>query len=132
MIKCLEDHSVEPPRIRHVWDESMIIASQPPFICVSRPTRTIRFVTTMRTFLRDLPREIRKRTYPFAIRVIHSKAELIAAVDLYMDRTTTIPWVNGTCPIFWTFHTSLMRIAMRYWSISMKIYQIGTCLMPRI
>jgi hypothetical protein len=40
----------------------------------------------MRTFLRDLPREIRKRTYPFAIRVIHSKAELIAAVDQYMVR----------------------------------------------
>jgi hypothetical protein len=40
----------------------------------------------MRTFLRDLPREIRKRTYPFAIRVIHSKAELIAAVDFYMVR----------------------------------------------
>jgi surface protein len=38
----------------------------------------------MRTFLRDLPREIRKRAYPFAIRVIHSKAELIAAVDQYM------------------------------------------------
>jgi Mycoplasma protein of unknown function, DUF285 len=37
----------------------------------------------MRTFLRDLPREIRKRTYPFAIRVIHSKAELIVAIDQY-------------------------------------------------
>jgi surface protein len=37
----------------------------------------------MRTFLRDLPREIRKRAYPYAIRVIHSKAELIAAVDQY-------------------------------------------------
>jgi Mycoplasma protein of unknown function, DUF285 len=42
--------------------------------------------TMMRTFLRDLPREIRKRSYPFAIRVIHSKAELIAAVDQYMVR----------------------------------------------
>jgi surface protein len=40
----------------------------------------------MRTFLRDLPREIRKRAYPFAIRVIHSKAKLIAAVDQYMFR----------------------------------------------
>jgi surface protein len=40
----------------------------------------------MRTFLRDLPREIRKRAYPFAIRVIHSKAELISAVDLYVVR----------------------------------------------
>jgi surface protein len=42
--------------------------------------------TMMRTFLRDLPREIRKRTYPFAIRVIYSKAELIAAIDQYMVR----------------------------------------------
>jgi Mycoplasma protein of unknown function, DUF285 len=40
----------------------------------------------MRAFLRHLPREIRKRTYPFAIRVIQSKSELIAAVDQYMDR----------------------------------------------
>jgi hypothetical protein len=37
----------------------------------------------MRTFLRNLPREIRKRAYPFAIRVIHSKVELIVAVDQY-------------------------------------------------
>jgi Mycoplasma protein of unknown function, DUF285 len=51
----------------------------------------------MRTFLRDLPHEIRKRAYHFAIRVIHSKAELIAAVDEYMvrDRTGTYNY----CPI---------------------------------
>jgi Mycoplasma protein of unknown function, DUF285 len=46
----------------------------------------------MRTFLRDLPREIRKRAYPFAIRVIHSKAELIAAVDQYMKARTGNPY----------------------------------------
>jgi hypothetical protein len=38
----------------------------------------------MRTFLRDLPREIREHAFLFAIRVIHSKAELIAAVDLLL------------------------------------------------
>jgi hypothetical protein len=40
----------------------------------------------MRTFLRDLPREIREHAFLFAIRVIHSKAELIAAVDLFVVR----------------------------------------------
>jgi Mycoplasma protein of unknown function, DUF285 len=36
------------------------------------------------TFLNDLPREIRKCTYPFAVWVIRSKSELIRNIDQYL------------------------------------------------